>query len=45
MPHNIFGAIHTFGSCLLYALWIAHVGGALKHELIDKEAELQRMLP
>ena len=45
MLHDIFGAIHTFGSYLLYALWIAHVGGALKHQLIDKEAELQRMLP
>ena len=45
MPHNIYGTIHTFGSYLLYALWIAHVGGELKHELIDKEAELQRMLP
>ena len=45
MPHNIYGTIHTFGSYLLCALWIAHVGGELKHELIDKEAELQRMLP
>ena len=45
MLHDIFGAIHTFGLYLLYARWNAHVGGALKHQLIDKEAELQRLLP
>ena len=45
MLHDIFGAIHTFGLYLLHARWIAHVAGALMHQLIDKEAELQRMLP
>lgn len=43
--HTAFGAVHTYGSYLLYALFVAHIGGALKHQLVDKHAELQRMLP
>jgi cytochrome b561 len=30
---------------LLYALFALHVAGALKHQFIDGERELQRMLP
>jgi cytochrome b561 len=43
--HVIFGAAHEWLSYLLYGLFALHVAGALKHQLIDGEAELQRMLP
>ena len=43
--HKLTGRIHTAFSYVLYALFLAHVGGALKHQYVDKEAELQRMLP
>lgn len=43
MLHDAFGALHTWAAYLLYALFAAHVGGALKHQFIDKEKELQRM--
>ncbi len=45
MWHSTLGAVHTWGGYLLYVLFTLHVAGALKHQLIDKEAELQRMLP
>ncbi|MES2941586.1 MAG: cytochrome b [Pseudomonadota bacterium] len=45
MLHDAFGALHSAGAWLLYTLFVLHVGGALKHQFIDKEAELQRMLP
>ena len=43
--HTIFGAAHEWLSYLLYALFTLHVAGALKHQLLDGEPELQRMLP
>lgn len=43
--HTAFGAVHAYAGYLLYALFVAHVAGALKHQYMDKEAELQRMLP
>jgi cytochrome b561 len=43
--HSIFGAAHVWLSYLLYLLFALHVGGALKHQLIDRAPELQRMLP
>jgi cytochrome b561 len=43
--HSVFGAAHVWLSYLLYLLFALHVGGALKHQLIDGEPELQRMLP
>ncbi len=43
MLHDAFGALHTWASYLLYVLWVAHVGGALKHQFVDKERELGRM--
>jgi cytochrome b561 len=43
--HGIFGETHELLSYLLYALFALHVAGALKHQLIDGERELQRMLP
>lgn len=45
MLHDAFGLLHTVGAYLLYALWAAHIGGALKHQFIDKEPEVQRMWP
>jgi cytochrome b561 len=41
--HDIFGASHVYCADLLYALFVLHVGGALKHQWIDKEPEVQRM--
>jgi cytochrome b561 len=43
--HDLFGASHAWGGYALYALFALHVGGALKHQWMDGEAELQRMLP
>ncbi len=43
--HSVFGAVHEQFAWLLYVLFVLHVGGALKHQFIDKEPELQRMLP
>lgn len=43
--HAGFGATHKYISYLLYALLIAHIGGALKHQILDREPELERMLP
>jgi cytochrome b561 len=41
--HNVFGAYHTWFGYLLFALFALHVAGALKHQFVDKEKELQRM--
>ena len=43
--HSVFGAMHVWLSYLVYALVTLHVVGALKHEWIDREPELRRMLP
>jgi cytochrome b561 len=37
--------VHASFAYLLFVLFALHVGGALKHQFIDKEAELERMLP
>jgi cytochrome b561 len=37
--------VHEWGFWLLAALLIAHVGGALKHHLLDRDDTLVRMLP
>jgi cytochrome b561 len=41
--HDLFYAFHTGFGYVLYALVALHVGGALKHQLFDREAELERM--
>ena len=41
--HDFFGAMHGLTADVLYALVVFHVGGALKHQLIDKDRELARM--
>jgi cytochrome b561 len=43
--HDAFGLLHTVTAYLLYALVTLHIAGALKHQFMDKEAELQRMWP
>jgi cytochrome b561 len=43
--HDVFGAIHTSFAYVLYVVLAMHILGALKHELIDRESVLRRMLP
>ncbi len=43
--HATLGSIHTAFAYVLYVLVALHILGALKHQLLDGEAELQRMLP
>lgn len=43
--HGLFGAVHTALAYLLYVLVVLHVGGAIKHELKDKDSALQRIWP
>lgn len=43
--HGLFGAMHEIGGYMLIALLLLHVGGALKHQFIDGEAEFRRMWP
>lgn len=43
--HSLLGEIHEWLGFVLMGLWVVHVGAALKHQYIDKHAELQRMLP
>lgn len=39
------GALHYVFMLLLVLTLLAHVGGALKHAIVDKDKTLQRMLP
>ena len=41
--HDVFGAAHDISGKILYLLFFLHVGGALKHQFIDKDRELERM--
>jgi cytochrome b561 len=41
--HGVLGAAHDIMSKILLLLFLLHVGGALKHQWIDKHPELQRM--
>jgi cytochrome b561 len=43
--HNSFGTLHTWLGYALFALLALHIGGALKHEWLDRESVLRRMLP
>lgn len=43
--HTLFGQMHTAFAYVLYVLVVVHVAGALKHQLIDREPALERMLP
>ncbi|TNJ46710.1 cytochrome b/b6 domain-containing protein [Phaeobacter sp. B1627] len=42
---ELFATIHYFAMVLLALTLIAHVAGALKHHVIDKDSTLLRMLP
>ncbi|MEO8923903.1 MAG: cytochrome b [Caldimonas sp.] len=41
--HDLFGNIHSAFGYVLYGLLALHIGGALKHQWVDHEPELQRM--
>jgi cytochrome b561 len=41
--HTRFGNLHAWLAYVLYGLFALHLGGALKHQFIDKEPELERM--
>jgi cytochrome b561 len=41
--HNILGSWHENMGYILIALVLLHIAGALKHQFLDGEAELQRM--
>ena len=41
--HELFGWFHTAFGYVLYGVLFLHVAGALKHQWLDKEPELQRM--
>lgn len=43
--HTLLGNVHTWCAYCLYALLALHVGGALKHQFIDRHSVLGRMLP
>jgi cytochrome b561 len=43
--HTLFFAWHTYFAYALYLLLALHIAGALKHQFLDREAALQRMLP
>lgn len=41
--HSVLGEVHEIMGKILLLLFVLHVGGALKHQWIDKHPELQRM--
>jgi cytochrome b561 len=41
--HERIETFHLIGGWLLFLLLILHIGGALKHQFVDREPELQRM--
>lgn len=41
--HTVFGNIHSLLAYVLIALFVLHVAGALKHQFVDKQRQLQRM--
>jgi cytochrome b561 len=43
--HTIFGQMHAWFADALVTLFLLHILGALKHQWVDREPELQRMLP
>jgi cytochrome b561 len=43
--HDLFFAAHKWFAYVLYGLFGLHVAAALKHQWIDRQPEIQRMLP
>jgi cytochrome b561 len=43
--HTTFGNLHTWCGYALYVVLALHVGGALKHQWIDRHSVLRRMVP
>jgi cytochrome b561 len=43
--HDRFGALHVWLGYGLYVLLALHIGGALKHQWIDRHSVLKRMVP
>ncbi len=43
--HDVLFAVHKWLAYVLYGLFGLHVAAALKHQWVDKEPELQRILP
>lgn len=43
MIHDGFGEAHEIAAKIVYALFVLHVAGALKHQFLDGKRELQRM--
>jgi cytochrome b561 len=43
MVHGVFGTIHVYLGYALYGVLGLHILGALKHQFVDKDPELQRM--
>ena len=41
--HDLFGGFHTAFGYLLYGLLFLHIAGAVKHQWLDRQQELQRM--
>ena len=41
--HGLFGEMHEISGFILYFLVIVHVGGALKHQFLDKDKEMARI--
>ena len=41
--HDLFGNFHTAFGYVLYVLLFLHIAGALKHQWLDRQQELQRM--
>ncbi|MBY0582467.1 MAG: cytochrome b [Sphingomonas sp.] len=41
--HDLFGELHEIAAKLVYVLVGLHILGALKHQFLDKERELQRI--
>jgi cytochrome b561 len=43
--HSLFFGFHRALAYALYAVFLLHVAAALKHQWLDRQLELQRMLP
>ena len=43
--HDLLGRVHSAFGYVLYAMVAVHFGGALKHQWLDREPEIERMLP